>query len=249
MVTDMKRRILLGVDTNLSQPTQQALATVGDFFERATPPVYLILLHVIPLSQITPLHPGFYGQVVPVSASNWQYKQADEVLAKARRLLQQRGWACEYIEEVVRVGVPAEEILKVARERRVNCIIIGSRGGAWKQRLRRFFIGSLSRRVLQLAPCPVMIVVPPQAQTTVNLVAWYENAITTYLEDHSSSLTIFTPKQVASQFTLPQKQQIEPGQGIERKEIEAAAQALELLSQQGILFRYEVQGELHYVND
>src|SRR6185503_8260842 len=56
---------------------------------------------------------------------------------------------------VIGVGSPAEEIVSIAKAERAEIIIIGSR------RLRgdkMVTIGSVARRVSEIAPCPVLIV-------------------------------------------------------------------------------------------
>jgi nucleotide-binding universal stress UspA family protein len=240
----MNKRILLGVDADLSPATQHVLRTVGALLDEAVPQARFILLHVIPLSQVVTMHPGMYvGQVLPLMATPAQQARAEESLRQARTLLQQQGIALDHIEGIIRTGAPADEIIKAARELHVNLIVVGSRGNSFKQRLRRFFVGSISRRVLQFAPCPVMIVIVPSLSYTDDLVSWYEGAIKRHLEENPDALSVFTPQQVAQRFAPPAKNS--PG----RKEITAAARALEQLANTGLLCRHQVQGELRYVND
>lgn len=52
-------------------------------------------------------------------------------------------------------GSPAESILEVARIRKNDLIVMGSRGLG---RLTGLLLGSQSQKVLQHAPCPVLIV-------------------------------------------------------------------------------------------
>lgn len=54
-----------------------------------------------------------------------------------------------------RVGGPAEEILKVAKEG-YDLIIIAPRGGI--SRLKKLFLGSVSKKVADSAPCSVLVV-------------------------------------------------------------------------------------------
>jgi nucleotide-binding universal stress UspA family protein len=240
----MNKRILLGVDADLSSTTQHALDVVGEFLGHAAPHIHLVLLNVIPFTQVMTAHPGMYmGQVFPLTASPSQRHHAEEVLYKARLMLQQHGIALEHTEAIVRVGAPADEIVKVARELNVSFIVVGSRGESASQQLRRFFAGSISHRVLQLASCPVMIVPSPRVARPHDLVAWYEEAIKRYLSEHTDTLSVFTPQQVARQFAPPAKNA--PG----RKEVAAAALALEQLASGGLLCRHQVEGELRYVND
>ena len=61
-------------------------------------------------------------------------------------------------EQVIRRGIPHSEIISLARELSVDLIAIGqgSRSGP-----RRAMIGSVAARVVEYAPCPVLVVKPP----------------------------------------------------------------------------------------
>jgi nucleotide-binding universal stress UspA family protein len=241
----MDKRILFGVDSDLSPITQHVLHEAGELVEQATPEVHCILLNVVPTAQVISTHPGLYaGHIFPLAITSWQRNQAEDVVYKARLLLQMQGIPFARTEGIVRVGVPADEIVRAARELQVNLIIIGCHGYSFRERLRRLVLGSISRRVLRLAPCPVMVVSPPPTtRRTTDLVTWYENATRRYLSEHTNELQVFTPDQLAQQFALPDKKK--PG----RKEKEAARLALEKLARQGVLCCHQIQGELRYVND
>lgn len=240
----MNKRILLGVDADLSLTTQYALRATGEFMTQIAPEVDIVLLHVIPTLQTAATYAGFYTeQISSLTETAVARRKATEVLQKARLLLQEHGVLAERCEYMIRTGGTVEEIVKVAFEQQVALIIVGSRGSSKKQQLRRFFVGSISRQVLQSAPCPVIITATPNSTKIANLVNWYCEAITRYLHAHPTALCVFTPQQVAQQFT-PEKRS-SPG----KKEVHAAAQALEELSEKGFLCRHSVKGELCYVND
>jgi len=57
-------------------------------------------------------------------------------------------------EQVVRYGIPHREIADVARERGVDLIVVGLAGSHWPHRAE---IGSVSKRVIESAPCPVLV--------------------------------------------------------------------------------------------
>ncbi|MCL4506893.1 MAG: universal stress protein [Chloroflexi bacterium] len=57
--------------------------------------------------------------------------------------------------QVVRNGVPYEEIADLAREQAVDLIVIGQVGSRGS---RRILIGSVTERVVEHAPCPVLVV-------------------------------------------------------------------------------------------
>ena len=243
----MNKRILLGVDAPISYATQHALRTVCEFIEQATPEIHLILLHIIPVPNISSPTIGMYtGHLQPVPSTPDQRALGELALRRARTELENRGLSPGQIETLLRLGSPAEETVKVAKETQVDLIVIGSRGNTTRQQVRRFFAGSISRRILNLAPCPVMIVIPPtpmQIKQPHDLVKWYEEAITRYLQEHTGDLTVFTPREVAMAFAPPRKK--EPG----RKELAAAILALEHLARSGLLCRHDVKGEMRYVND
>ena len=53
------------------------------------------------------------------------------------------------------VGRPAAEILKFAEEENINYIFMGRRGFSLVQ---RFFVGSVTQKVISAAPCPVIVI-------------------------------------------------------------------------------------------
>lgn len=57
----------------------------------------------------------------------------------------------------IRIGCPADEILAVSRDERVDIIIMGS-SGSLKKLHERKGIGSISRWVAEMANCPVSLI-------------------------------------------------------------------------------------------
>jgi nucleotide-binding universal stress UspA family protein len=57
--------------------------------------------------------------------------------------------------QVIRHGVPYKEIAALAREQGVDLIVIGQVGSRGP---RRILIGSVTERVIEHAPCPVLVV-------------------------------------------------------------------------------------------
>jgi nucleotide-binding universal stress UspA family protein len=243
----MHKRILLGIDAPLTPATQQALRAVCEFIDQTLPDSHLLLLHVIPVPSISSPTLGMYaGHIHSAPYSSDQRSEGELALRRARTEVENRGLYPEQIETLLHVGTPVEEIIKAAKEQQVDLIIVGSRGNSRRQRIRRFFAGSISRRILDLAHCPVMIVMPPEqppVKKPHDLVKWYEESITRYLQEHTGDLTVFTPREVA--LTFAPSHHKGPG----RKEQAAAILALEQLARSGRLCRHDVKGELRYVND
>lgn len=241
----MSKCIVLGVDAPLSPATRQAIRTVKELIRPLMPQARLILLHVISTPYVTSPALGMYaGQLPPNSMTNEQRTEAEKVLAIVRSSLHDPDLDALRIEICLRQGSPADEILKLAGETHADLIIVGSRGNFWRERARRFFMGSTSRQILRGAACPVMIVPLAPVRRPADLVTWYTEAITRYLDEKPAGLTVFTPAEVVQLFQIPHAQR-EPG----RRERAAAILALEHLAREGVLCRHEIKGEMRYVND
>lgn len=73
------------------------------------------------------------------------------------------GWKADEISGVVLQvarGQPAREILRFAREKDVDMIVIGSYGSDGRERVK---FGSVVDRVVRSAPCPVLTIVQEEA--------------------------------------------------------------------------------------
>ena len=240
----MNKRILLGIDAPISPATQNALRSMREFVEQVAPSLQLVLLHVIPIPYFTsPVLGISTGHMQPTFFTSEQRSLAEEALQNASTELLKQGINPSQIDTLIYTGVPADQITKAAVELHVDFIVVGSRGSSSKQKIRRFFTGSTSRSILQLAHCPVMIVSYPNSRQPTNLVSWYENSIRHYLQEHTSDLTVFSPQEVAQMFVPPGKKTVG------RKEIAAAILALEQLARGGKLCRHDVKGQMKYVND
>jgi len=108
----------------------------------------VVLLHVVPmLVSATPYHDTISDQ--PFLALQ---KVGEDILAKAKEIAV--ALKCE-VTELISHGDPANKIVDIATERNADLIIMGSRGVSG---IKRLFVGSISDKVMNQAPCPVMIV-------------------------------------------------------------------------------------------
>jgi len=237
----MNQQILLGVDMDLSPATQAMLQMARNFLLELAPQSQARLLTVIPVPFEAPSSLGrFRGQVPSLAATSVQRTQARCTLQRAWAVVVQGGIAPGRLEMQVREGLPAEELVKVAAEQQVSCIILGHRGSALRHRLRRLLLGSTTAQVLRRAPCPVLLVPVPSGPT--DLVAWYEAAITRELSEHAWGLSRFTPEEVASRFPPARRTR-------RRKEVAAATRALQQLADRGVLICQQVKGIWQCFND
>ena len=58
-------------------------------------------------------------------------------------------------------GAPASEIVRRAREKPFDLVVVGTHG---RTGLRRLMLGSVAERVVREAPCPVLVVRPPEGE-------------------------------------------------------------------------------------
>lgn len=79
-------------------------------------------------------------------------ERANALLEPFRSMLNQT--AADFSDLIIE-GPPGEKICEVARIERCEMIIMGSRG---RSDLKGLLLGSVAHRVLQQAPCPVLVV-------------------------------------------------------------------------------------------
>ena len=112
-----------------SPPTQGALRVVNQLFEQSAGGLHLLLLTVIPLPHDpspTLMKVRGIGQLRPLTATREQPEQAQDVLYRASALLQRYcpDLAPQCIELVQRFGEPAQEVVKMARQQKTDCIVL-----------------------------------------------------------------------------------------------------------------------------
>jgi nucleotide-binding universal stress UspA family protein len=113
----------------------------------------LHLLHVVQDIHEKLHHPDFTHQGTSVQAFLQSLeKGATEYLA---RLASQREWRELEVERVYLYGRPANEIVRYARQNRIDLLVMGTHG---RSGLEHVFVGSVAERVVRTAPCPVMTV-------------------------------------------------------------------------------------------
>jgi nucleotide-binding universal stress UspA family protein len=113
----------------------------------------VVLAHVLEgLGTPNPL----YAHYCPTPTPEQRASAEEHARASLAGLVpKQRGSAaCEI---VVRHGAAADELCRLAKERRASLLVIASHG---RSGMGRFLLGSVAERVLHLAPCSVLVVRP-----------------------------------------------------------------------------------------
>lgn len=139
----MYKNILLGVDG--SENALHAAKTAGDLARNMKSKILRIVVAFEPV-------PPYLGEPNLQTVISARVKEADDIMHKA---IEAVGEISGEIHTEVLEGSPAEAILDVANTRKSDLIVMGSRGLG---RLTGLLLGSQSQKVVQHAPCPVLIV-------------------------------------------------------------------------------------------
>jgi nucleotide-binding universal stress UspA family protein len=94
-----------------------------------------------------------YVEHIRMTEAEVLHGAAETIAAKAEQAARAKGVA--EVERLVVEGDPAREIIAVARDKRVDAIVLGSRGLGDLQGL---LLGSVSHKVAQVAPCTCIMV-------------------------------------------------------------------------------------------
>jgi nucleotide-binding universal stress UspA family protein len=141
--------------TDFSRPCEVALQIACTL--ASAPDTRLILLHVVPCSVLRG------SAAAPNGASGRSPRNYKAYWEEMRRKLQDLplpGLKAR-VEHVLAEGGPAAAILRAANEHSCDLIVMGTHG--WTGMARRI-IGSVAEEVMQLAPCPVVMVRVPLAE-------------------------------------------------------------------------------------
>jgi universal stress protein A len=101
---------------------------------------------------------GYTGITEPLPIADISDQLEDSATRELPKIAECEECAGLEMEEVIVHGDAAAEIVRVARERGVDLIVIASHG---RTGLGRILFGSTAEEVVRHAPCPVLVVKPP----------------------------------------------------------------------------------------
>ncbi len=139
----MYRRILVALDG--SDASRRALRAALELARALG-----ATLHAVGVEEHLPHYAATLGEVPEAKAEANAF--FEEVMASARAL------AAEYgvpITTEVRAGNAAQQIINVARQGGFDLVVLGARGHSF---LEHFLLGSTTDRVVDHAPCSVLVV-------------------------------------------------------------------------------------------
>ena len=120
----------------------------------------MICVHVI-----EPIVPtvGYSGMTEPLPIADITEQLEDSAERELPKIAEREECAGIEVEEVLVHGEAASEIVRVAKERNVDLIVISSHG---RTGLGRILFGSTAEAVVRHASCPVLVVKPSQEEET-----------------------------------------------------------------------------------
>ena len=134
--------------TDFSEGSHTAISQAGELAQEAGAVVYLV--NVIPVQPALPTDPNFVFKVPEYE--RLLHAEAQQHLEKLAQPLTARGIPTRtFIEH----GDAANEIVRIAEQENMDLIVISTYG---KTGWRRFAFGSVTEKVVRLAPCPVLTV-------------------------------------------------------------------------------------------
>jgi nucleotide-binding universal stress UspA family protein len=115
----------------------------------------ICLLHVISqelLNEIKTVR-GFLGEDDP--PGEFLERKKRDINEKIQKIVNGETDQTLFEGQLIEVGIPAEEIIRVAKERKVDLIVIGTHG---RSGVSHILMGSVAERVVRRSPCPVLSV-------------------------------------------------------------------------------------------
>jgi nucleotide-binding universal stress UspA family protein len=139
----MFERILVGLDG--SEAAHHALLTALDLAALCGSEV-----HTVSVEEKLPAYAATVGEVV--DEEEFEHHYFRKALSEARRLAAERGIS---LDGSIVAGHAAQVLTRIAKESGFHLIVLGHTGHS---RLHHLFLGSTADRVVERAPCPVLVV-------------------------------------------------------------------------------------------
>ncbi|MFH5799650.1 universal stress protein [Haladaptatus sp. CMAA 1911] len=126
-------------------------------YAAAMPDVELTVITVVNPFDIDPLSPGYQSPLgkagMPAYSQEWYQEEWDNAHELHEELRESAGDVP--VESVVKMGQPARQILRYAREHDIDHIVIGMHG---RDDVSKILLGSVADRVMRRAPMMATVV-------------------------------------------------------------------------------------------
>lgn len=137
--------------TDFSECAQAAIPYIKSMKKAGTKEV--IILHVIDVRQSTIIDTTAFGEtfVYPYDISDILKKEAQ---TQIKKLIKQFSRLFKITPLVVE-GIPFKEIIQVAQQHTVSCIVLGSHG---KSNIEEMLLGSVTEKVVRKSSIPCLVI-------------------------------------------------------------------------------------------
>ena len=106
---------------------------------------------------------GYSGMTEPSPLADITEQLEDSAGRALPKIAEREECAGLDVQELIVHGEAAAEIVRVAKERNIDLIVVSSHG---RTGLGRMLFGSTAEAIVRHSSCPVMVVKPPQAEGT-----------------------------------------------------------------------------------
>jgi universal stress protein A len=138
------------VPTDFSEHSDKAIKQAADIAEQNSSKIYL--LHVVDWPQQCAVDYCIAEETIQAVVEKSKNEATKKMKEEVEKVLRTKKIDISF---EVKSGVPHQEILKEQAEKKVDLIVIGSRG---RTGIARILVGSVADRVLHDAKCPVLLV-------------------------------------------------------------------------------------------
>ncbi len=132
--------------TDFSDPSRIAMLEAADLARRLDGDLELVHVHAPPPTVGTDM------LATPLDVADTTPPELEKTLAtwrdEAERL------AGRGVRSTLLVGDPAGEVVRLARERAIDLVVVGTHG---RRGLKRWVLGSVAERIVREAPCAVVV--------------------------------------------------------------------------------------------
>lgn len=90
---------------------------------------------------------GYESTLDPDTVVEMKKKLMDSVSEDVREYIS--------VETLITIGIPVDEIIKVAKRKRIDIIVMGTHG---RTGISHMVIGSVAEKVIRRSPCPVLCI-------------------------------------------------------------------------------------------
>lgn len=104
---------------------------------------------------------GYSGMTEPLPIADITDQLEDSAERELPKIAEREEFASLKTEEVIVHGEAASEIVRVAKDKNVDLIVVSSHG---RTGLGRILFGSTAEAVVRHAPCPVLVVKPAKEE-------------------------------------------------------------------------------------